>query len=290
MPSTFLQLLQQNPWISYGFIGIIGLCVGSFLNVVIYRLPVMLKQRWRQECLEFLQTSPKPQITETKINLAYPRSHCPYCNHPIRWWQNIPLISYLMLVGRCHFCRHRISLRYPLVELLTALSGILLIACMGVNLYSLAAILFLWSCIPLVFIDIEQQLLPDKITMPLLWLGLLINTLNIFTTLQYAVWGAILGYLIFAILGWCFHKLRGIEGIGQGDYKLLACCGAWLGFPMLLPIILLSSILGLLLAIILLGMKKMSRQTPIPFGPFIILAAVIVLFFHQEISKLFFGI
>lgn len=286
MLSMLTVLMQEHPWLFYGFIGIVGLCVGSFLNVVINRLPIMLKQRWQQECVEFLQLKEQP-IVHQKINLAYPPSHCPLCKHSLSWWQNIPLLSHFILRGKCHFCHQRISSRYWIVEVITAVVTILAISHWQISVQSLAATLFLWMGIVLSFIDLEHHLLPDQLTLSLLWFGLLVNIENTFTTLPSAVWGAMISYLIFAIIGWAFHKLRGIEGLGQGDYKLLACCGAWLGVEMLLPIILISSLLGLMVAFILLITKKISRETPVAFGPFVLLAASITLFFHQQLLNLF---
>lgn len=268
---------------------LLGLIVGSFLNVVIYRLPIMLKRGWRSECLAFLAEEDKPQSQngekDTSVfNLNTPRSRCPKCGHAISAWENIPVISYLILGGRCAECKTAISLRYPALELFSA---ILALACawhFGVNLNAAFAILLSWALLALAFIDLDEQYLPDSITLPMLWLGLLLNTRNLFTDLESAVIGAAAGYLILWSVYMLFKKLTGKEGMGFGDFKLLAMLGAWLGWQMLPAIILLSSIVGAVTGILLIVTNRHQRGVPIPFGPYLAGAGWIALLWGNDLN------
>ncbi len=268
---------------------LLGLIVGSFLNVVIYRLPIMLKRGWKSECQAFLteeegQSLPQNSEETSVFNLNTPRSRCPQCGHAIAAWENIPIISYLFLGGRCAECKTSISLRYPAIELFTAILTLVCAWHFGVSLNAAFAILLSWSLITLAFIDLDEQYLPDSITQPLLWLGLLLNTQNLFTDLESAVIGAAAGYLILWSVYMLFKKLTGKEGMGFGDFKLLAMLGAWLGWQMLPAIILLSSIVGAVIGIFLIISNRHQRGVPIPFGPFLAAAGWIALLWGDNLN------
>ncbi|VAX11989.1 Leader peptidase (Prepilin peptidase) / N-methyltransferase [hydrothermal vent metagenome] len=284
------DLFQQHIEFYYISSFLLGLIVGSFLNVVIYRLPIMLKRGWKSECLVFLaeeESKPQPQNSEQDtplFNLNTPRSRCPKCGHAISAWENIPIISYLILGGRCAECKTAISLRYPAIELFSA---ILTLACawhFGVSLNAAFAILLSWALVALAFIDLDEQYLPDSITQPMLWLGLLLNTQNLFTDLESAVIGAAAGYLILWSVYMLFKKLTGKEGMGFGDFKLLAMLGAWLGWQMLPAVILLSSIVGAVIGILLIASNRHQRGSPIPFGPFLAAAGWIALLWGHDLN------
>jgi leader peptidase (prepilin peptidase)/N-methyltransferase len=262
--------------------GIVGLCVGSFVNVVIHRLPKMLERGWRVQCAELAgETMPAAPA----YNLVTPRSQCPSCGHSIRAIENIPVLSFIALRGRCSACKAAISPRYPIVELL---AGALAVAA-AARFHGLpavaAACVLLWSLIALTFIDFDTQLLPDNITLPLLWAGLLVNTAGIFpgVTLSSAVVGAVAGYLTLWIVYWLFKLIRGKEGMGYGDFKLLAALGAWLGWQMLPLIVLLSSLVGATIGISLVVFKGRDHQIPLAFGPFLAIAGAIALFFGRSL-------
>ncbi len=282
------ELFQQYTELYYLTACLLGLIVGSFLNVVIYRLPVMLKSGWKSECQAFLAEeegqSPSHNEEAQAFNLNTPRSRCPHCGHAITAWENIPVISYLFLRGRCAECKTAISLRYPAIEIFTA---ILTLACawrFGISMDAAFAILLSWALIALAFIDLDEQYLPDSITLPFLWLGLLLNTQNLFTDLESAVIGAIAGYLILWSVYMLFKKVTGKEGMGFGDFKLLAMLGAWLGWQMLPAIILLSSIVGAIIGILLIASNRHQRGIPIPFGPFLAAAGWIALLWGETIN------
>ncbi len=283
------ELFQQHTGVYYLTASLLGLIVGSFLNVVIYRLPIMLKTGWKSECQAFLaegQGQPLSQNNEeTQVfNLNTPRSRCPQCGHAIAAWENIPVISYLFLRGRCRECKTAISLRYPAIEILTA---ILTLACawrFGVSMNAAFAITLSWALIALAFIDLDEQYLPDSITLSFLWLGLLLNTQNLFTDLESAVIGAAAGYLILWSVYMLFKKVTGKEGMGFGDFKLLAMLGAWLGWQMLPAIILLSSVVGAIIGISLIASNRHQRGIPIPFGPFLAAAGWIALLWGTDIN------
>ena len=282
--SAFSNMLSTAPAIFIALSSILGLLIGSFLNVVIYRLPKMMEWEWHKNCLE-LQGKEAP--AQTKLSLAKPRSACPKCQHQITALENIPIISYLLLGGKCKSCKTKISMRYPLVELLTgALLGFIAYQ-FGYTYITLFAWLFTLALITLTFIDFDTQLLPDDITLPLLWLGLLFNLNSGFTDLQSAVVGAIAGYLTLWFIYWLFKLVTGKEGMGYGDFKLLAVIGAWFGWQLLPAVILLSSVLGSVIGIALILMKGKSGNTAIPFGPFLALGGISALFFGQQLTSFY---
>lgn len=272
---------------------LLGLVVGSFLNVVIHRLPKMLEREWDAQAAELLEqkgsadAAAKLRSTGATVryNLVMPPSTCPRCGHRIRAWENIPILSYLFLRARCSACRAPISIRYPIVE---ALSGILsgyIGWRYGLTLATVGALFLTWSLIALTVIDIDTQLLPDDITLPLIWLGLLVNLNGTFVPLQGAVIGAVAGYLSLWAVYWLFKLATGKEGMGYGDFKLLAAIGAWLGWKMLPVVILLSSLVGAAVGIGLIVFARHGRNTPIPFGPYIAAAGLIALFWGETINR-----
>jgi leader peptidase (prepilin peptidase)/N-methyltransferase len=277
---TFLGSLT-HPAIFPWFALVIGLMVGSFLNVVIYRLPKIMERDWQAQCAELRGEELPKQET---FNLALPRSRCPACAHPISALQNIPIASYLALRGKCSACGTRISPRYPLIEGLSALAGAYAAWHFGFGLAAFAAMLFLWCMIALSFIDFDTQLLPDSITLPLLWAGLLLNLGGTFVDLGSAVIGAAAGYLALWSVYWGFKIATGKEGMGFGDFKLLAAVGAWLGWQMLPLVVLASSIVGAVFGISLMLIAKHGRNVPIPFGPYLAAAGVIALFWGKPLT------
>lgn len=277
-----INLLQNDPYTLFIGAGILGLMIGSFLNVVIYRLPITLKNECEQECRDYLQQPPLTPQPE-RFNLAFPRSCCPKCLAPILWWQNIPVISYMILRGRCSTCHERISLLYPLVEILTAIATILVVIHFGVQAKTLPLLLLTWALIAASFIDLKQQLLPDNITIPLVWLGLLLNTNHLFTSPSDAIIGAIGGYLFLWTIAKTFKLLRKVEGMGYGDFKLLAVFGAWLGWQILPLVIVLSSLAALVVGVFLVLNKQCKLNQPFPFGPYIACAGWLACFFGQPI-------
>lgn len=270
---------------------IIGLLLGSFLNVVIYRLPLMMEREWKSECRLILEldtaeaSSPPDANTDTDpaFNLAQPGSHCPNCNSAIKAWQNIPVISYLLLKGQCSNCGTGISARYPIIEAITGIMSGVIAWQLGATPQTIAALFFTWCLISLTMIDADHKLLPDQITLPLLWAGLLVNSLGLFVPLYDAVWGAIGGYLSLWSVYWAFKLLTGKEGMGYGDFKLLAALGAWMGWQSLLVIILLSSVVGAVIGSIMLIANKQGRNTTIPFGPYLAIAGWITLLWGDQI-------
>ena len=275
-----LLVFSQPPVFSL-VCGILGLLVGSFLNVVIHRLPKMLDNDWRCQCAELRGEEPP---RGERLTLAYPRSRCPHCGHPISALENIPVVSWLALRGRCSACHAPISPRYPLIE---ALSGILCAfaaAHFGFGWAAAGALLLIWSLIALTFIDFDTQYLPDAITLPLLWLGLLFNLGGTYADLQSAVVGAMTGYLSLWSVYWAFKLATGKEGMGYGDFKLLAALGAWLGWQTLPLIVLLSSLVGALVGIALIVAAKHGRNVPIPFGPYLATAGLIALFWGKALT------
>ena len=263
---------------------IVGLCVGSFLNVLIYRLPRMMHLQWQQEAAHILETDPEPATTA--FNLSIPHSHCPSCEHPIKWWQNIPVISFILLKGKCASCKTAISWRYPLVELTTGLLTLAAASQTSSMTELILTSILIWGLIALMLIDYDTQLLPDSITLPLLWLGLIANSFSLFTDLNSALWGAVIGYLCLWSIYWVFKLLTGKEGMGAGDFKLLACIGAWLGWQTLPSAILLSAGLGSVIGIAMIVFTKRSSQQTIPFGPYLGLAFLVLLFFGDNVAQL----
>ncbi len=281
MPITEFLSLNPTAWILCA--SVFGLVVGSFLNVVIYRLPVMLERDWRAQCAEFLNT-PNASPPQEKFNLATPRSKCPQCNHPIRAYENIPVLSYVLLRGRSSACSAKISSRYPIIELAT---GILSAAVAWRYDYSVAAacaLLLSYALITLTMIDFDHQLLPDNITLPFLWLGLLLSVFGIFTDMQSSIIGAVAGYLILWTVYQVFKWVTGKEGMGYGDFKLLALLGAWLGWQALPAIILLSSLVGAVVGIALIVFARRDRRIPIPFGPYLAAAGWIYLLWGTQLN------
>ena len=294
----FIQLLQENMTIALVVFGLLGLCVGSFLNVVIHRTPLMMVSAWRQECSQFMyeqadmpreHTMPLVNIvaTDTPITLSQPASRCPHCTHKIKWYENIPLISWILLRGRCSDCKAAIGLRYPIVELVTALLSALVIYHFGVNMVGLSALVLVWTLIALTGIDFDTQLLPDRLTFPLAGLGLAVNSQGWFVPPTQSIWGLLLGFLSLWIVVKIFYLITKKHGMGQGDFKLLAVLGAWLG-PMMLPlIILLSSLLGSIVGLIL--MKKQGESKPFAFGPYIAIAGIVALLYGSDIVNWYLG-
>ena len=287
-----IELLQQNMTLALIAFTLLGLCVGSFLNVVIHRMPLMMHYEWRQECSMFLAQQPdmpKAQADalsvivaqDTPITLSIPASRCPHCAHKIKWYENIPLISWLVLRGRCSACKASIGLRYPIVELITALLSGLVIYHFGVNAAGLSALVLVWTLIALTGIDFDTQLLPDSLTFPLAGLGLAVNSQSWFVSPTQSIWGLLLGFLSLWIVVKVFYLITKKQGMGQGDFKLLAVLGAWLGALMLPFIILLSSVLGSVVGIVL--MKKYGESKPFAFGPYIAIAGIIALLYGNDI-------
>ncbi|MDR1351596.1 MAG: A24 family peptidase [Zoogloeaceae bacterium] len=273
-----------------GILGVLGLMVGSFLNVVIYRLPKMMEAAWRAQYVETQEDAGEGGNTvKETFNLATPRSRCPHCGHPISALENIPVVSYLCLRGKCRVCRAPISLRYPLIELAAALLGLAAAWRFGPGVQAVAAALLLWTLLALAMIDFDTQLLPDAITLPLLWGGLLFNLSGQFAPLSQAVIGAMAGYLALWSVYWLFKLITGKEGMGYGDFKLLAALGAWLGWLMLPVIVLISSLVGALVGIALILFARHGRHIPIPFGPYLAAAGMIALFWGEEINRLYPG-
>jgi leader peptidase (prepilin peptidase) / N-methyltransferase len=278
---SLAQTFQTYPGLFAAIAGIFGLAIGSFLNVAIHRMPKMLERRWRAELAE-LDGKELPQ-NEPPYNLAVPRSACPKCGHQITALENIPLISYLVLRGKCSACRTPISPRYFVVELLTGLLTGFVAWRYGFTVNALAAVIFVWAMIALSFIDLDTFYLPDDITLPLLWAGLLANLAALFADLPSAVLGAVAGYLTLWCVFWAYKLATGKEGMGFGDFKLLAAIGAWLGWKMLPVVILLSSFLGALIGIALIIFARHGRNTPIPFGPYLALGGLVALFWGQAL-------
>ncbi|MDR1056975.1 MAG: A24 family peptidase [Coxiellaceae bacterium] len=258
-----------------------GLIIGSFLNVVIYRLPIILKSDYEKSCFEYFhhQLVTKHQ----RINLATPPSYCPCCQAAITWWQNIPILSYLILRGKCYHCKKPISLRYLIVEILSCVTTIVVVIHFGIQVKTFPVLILTWMLIAAVFIDLEQQLLPDHITLPLIWLGLLLNTNNIFTSPQNAIVGATAGYLSLLIITKIFKLIRKVNGMGHGDFKLLAVFGAWLGWQFLPIIVLGSSLMGVIVGLALVISKKHRFNQPLAFGPYLAISGWLAFFWGPSV-------
>ncbi len=287
---TFLlQLLETDPTALIITAGLSGLVVGSFLNVVISRLPIMIERDWRREAIDYLGIATEPAPEPQPFNLLKPRSGCPRCTSPIRPWQNIPIVSYLILGGQCASCKMPISMRYPAVEGLTAILSALVAWRFGCTLQAGMALILTWTLISLSWIDFDRQLLPDSITLPVLWLGLALSIGNVFTDSDSAIIGAISGYLSLWIVNRFFKVLTGKEGIGFGDFKLLAMLGAWMGWQSMAAIILCSSLAGALIGTLMIVIGKHDRTLPIPFGPYLSAAGWIVLLWGNDILQGYLG-
>ncbi|MDE1169222.1 MAG: A24 family peptidase [Pseudomonas sp.] len=261
---------------------ILGLVVGSFLNVVIHRLPKMLEADWKTQARDILGLPAEP--TGKTYNLLLPHSHCPHCDHKIRSWENIPVISYLALGGKCSACKAPISKRYPLVELACGLLSAFVALHFGFGWQAGAFLLLTWGLLAMSMIDADHQLLPDTLVLPLLWLGLIVNAFGLFATLPDALWGAVAGYLVLWLVFWLFKLVTGKEGMGHGDFKLLAMLGAWGGWQILPLTVLLSSLVGAILGVIMLRMRHAANSTPIPFGPYLAIAGWIALLWGDQIT------
>ena len=285
MLDLFISLFEQQQVLYLGTLFVVGAVVGSFLNVVIYRLPVMMQREWRHDCLEFLEQSADP--TSEKFNLNTPRSRCGNCGHQITALENVPMISYLVLGGKCSDCKARISLQYPLVELFTAIVSVVVGWHFGVSLQALAALFLSWCLIAAIGIDIGHKLLPDSITLPLLWLGILLSLFDVFIGLEASVIGAMAGYMSLWIVFMLFKMVTGKEGMGYGDFKLLATLGAWLGWKPLFVVILTSSLVGATVGIAMIALGKTERSTQIPFGPYLAAAGWITLIWGNELMRLY---
>lgn len=280
---SFVRLLAENPALFLTVVGVLGLMVGSFLNVVIHRLPIMLERNWRRECRAFLDLEPEPE-PDQPYNLLVPGSRCPRCDRPIRAWENIPIVSYLLLKRRCKGCRTPIPFRYPAIEALTALISIAVAWHFGFTWQTASALILSWSLICLSFIDFDRQLLPDAITLPVLWTGLFLNVFNIFTDSASSILGAIFGYLSLWLVYHVFRLATGKEGMGYGDFKLLAILGAWLGWSLLPVVVLLSSLVGAVIGTTMVAVFRRDRSIPIPFGPYLAIAGWIALMWGDDIN------
>jgi leader peptidase (prepilin peptidase) / N-methyltransferase len=279
---AFFQVLDASPLFFTALAGVIGLMVGSFLNVVIHRLPKMMEREWQAQCAEL---GGKPAEPLPAYNLMVPRSACPQCGHPITAAENIPVISYLLLRGKCKGCGAPISARYPMVEAMTGILSAFAAWHFGFGAAGLGALLLIWALIALTFIDIDTHLLPDSITLPLLWLGLILSFSGAFTDLRSAVIGAVAGYLALWAVYWLFKLATGKEGMGYGDFKLLSALGAWLGWQMLPLVILLASVVGAVAGIGLIVAARHGRNVPIPFGPYLAGGGLIALLWGHDLTR-----
>ena len=288
---TYINILQHNTVLYLSLVAILGLLVGSFLNVVIYRLPEILKRQWKTDCVSFLaqENESAPDSTsdsdDKPFNLVVPRSRCPRCGHLITAVENIPVLSFIFLKGRCRECKTPISIRYPLIEILSASLAVLVAWKYGFSYQAAMGIILSWALISLSLIDYDHMYLPDNITLPFLWLGLLLNLNGLFIDLSSAVIGAIAGYLVLWVVYQIFKKITGKEGMGYGDFKLLAMLGAWLGWQALPAIILISSLVGSIIGVSLILLKQHHRDRPIPFGPYLAIAGWIVLLWGNDINS-----
>jgi leader peptidase (prepilin peptidase)/N-methyltransferase len=291
-------LAQASPALLVSLTTVLGLLVGSFLNVVVYRVPIMLQRDWRAQCHEFLDLKNKQPDTNAAtakfkdFNLQTPDSHCPLCNHKIRAWENIPVISYVFLLrGKCSSCKAKISIRYPTVETATAILSALVAASFGATWLTLAVLVLVWCLIALTLIDCDHQLLPDDITLPMLWLGLAVNAvdLGMQVSITDAVIGAIAGYLVLWSFYWLFKLLTGKEGMGYGDFKLLAALGAWMGWQSLLPIVILSSLVGAIVGLGMILIMGRDKSVPMPFGPYLAGAGYLMLIWGPQINDFYFS-
>ncbi len=295
MSNQVIQYLANNPEYFTGVIFLFGLMFGSFFNVVIYRVPVMMQLEWLENCRDFIKEMfgklPKEleahpeSLPKPPFNIAKPDSTCPHCGHKIRWYENVPLASYVALKGKCSSCKNTISLRYPIIELVTALLSGFAAWKFGFGWETAAALAFTWALICLTMIDFDHKLLPDQITLPLMWLGLLLNIQGMFASLEDAVIGAVAGYMCLWSLYWAFKLLTGKEGMGYGDFKLLAALGAWMGWQYLLLILVLSSMVGAVVGVSLIVIKGRDKNIPIPFGPYLAAAGWIAFFWGEAILR-----
>jgi leader peptidase (prepilin peptidase)/N-methyltransferase len=282
-----LQLLESSPVFLVIATGALGLVVGSFLNVVIHRLPIMMNRAWTSECREHLGETVPESEKQTRFNLLTPASRCPDCNHRISILENIPVISYLLLRGRCAECGTAISVRYPIVELTTALLSVIMALHFGYSVQMLMALGFTWALVPLFLIDFDHQILPDSITLPLLWAGLVLSLFNVFVDTHSSIIGAVAGYLSLWSIYHLFKLVTGKEGMGYGDFKLLAAIGAWVGWQALPVVILFSSVVGAAIGILLILFKGRDHSQPMPFGPFLAAAGWMTLLWGNDIIRIY---
>ena len=290
-----VELLQGQPLLWVGVVALLGLMVGSFLNVLIHRLPKMMQTEWETQCAELREASGTlvtglPNVAlpvQPRYNLWVPRSACPNCKHEITALENIPVLSWLMLGGKCSACKATISARYPVVEMLAAVLSAAVAWKFGWSWQTLGGLFFVWALIALAFIDFDTTLLPDSLTLPLVWLGLLFNLNGHFTPLPEAVVGAMAGYLILWSIYWLFKLATGKEGMGFGDFKLLAAIGAWLGWELLPVTILLSSVVGAFVGIAMMVWVKHDHRVPIPFGPYLAGGGLVALFFGTDLTQVY---
>ena len=283
---SFIELLQESPAFFISFCSVLGLIAGSFLNVVIHRLPRMLEREWREQCAQLDGEIPASTWPEGPVyNLMTPRSSCPDCGHGISALENIPLISYMALRGRCSRCHAFISIRYPIVEGLTGFLSGFIAWHFGYGAAAFTALIFTWAMVALTCIDLDTQLLPDDITIPLIWGGLLVNLDAVFTDIHSAVLGTVAGYLALWCVYWGYRLVTHREGMGYGDFKLLAAIGSWLGWQMLPLVILFSSIVGAVIGVGQMLSKKRGRHVPIPFGPYLAGGGLLAMFWGSEINR-----
>ncbi len=279
----------MNLIVFYGLILVFGLCIGSFINMAAYRIPKMLNFSWFVECYEFLNLQPKfHNLPKLAFNLCLPRSHCPYCKQQIAFFDNIPLLSYFLLLAKCRSCKQKISTSYPLTEILTGIFSVFVAYKFGMEYKVGFALLLSWVLILQAAIDMKEYIIPDEITLPMLWLGLIINKFHIFVNLESAVMGAIFGYLSFWVIYWIFKLITGKDGMGYGDFKLLAMLGAWFGCQQLLLIVLIASAIGSLVGGTLILLKKQDKNSPIPFGPYLAMGGWIAMMYGSYINKWYF--
>lgn len=294
--SNLTAIFEQSPATFLITCTLLGLIVGSFLNVVIFRLPKMLEQEWRSECREFLADEldlakvKQNQAKESVITLSKPASTCPKCGHKIKVWENIPVISWLMLKGKCSACANPISARYPIIETATGLLSLAIAMHYGVTWQTLFMLMLTWCLIALTMIDFDKMILPDQITLPLVWIGLLLNLNNMFISLDEAVIGAIIGYMSLWSIFWLFKLITGKEGMGYGDFKLFAVFGAWFGWQVLPILILMASLVGAIIGISLMVLKNHEGSKPIPFGPYLAIAGWITALWGDAIWAWYLGI
>ena len=277
--------MREYPWAFVGLALVLGLIVGSFLNVLAWRLPKMLEREWRAQAHEILGLPAAP--TGPVYNLMRPNSCCPHCDQPIRPWENIPVLSYLLLRGRCAHCREPISIRYPLTELACALLSAAVAWHFGFGWQTGAVLLLSWGLLGMSLIDLDHQLLPDALVLPLLWLGLILNSAGLLTTLPDALWGAVIGYMSLWSVFWLFKLATGKDGMGHGDFKLLALLGAWGGWQILPMTLLLASLLGVIAGLVLLRVRKVQASAPMPFGPCLAIAGWIALLWGGQITDFY---
>ncbi|EAW26150.1 Type 4 prepilin-like proteins leader peptide processing enzyme [Alteromonadales bacterium TW-7] len=292
---SIIEVMQSQLWFYLTTVGLVSLCVGSFLNVVIYRLPLMMQREWQSECRLLLDdelntNQAKPKNTSEPFNLLKPNSTCPKCKTAIKPWQNIPIISWLILKGKCASCSNPISIRYPAIEAINALLSLVVAYTFGATEQALLYIVITWALVALTFIDIDHMLLPDQLTLPLVWLALTAAVAGITITPSDAIMGAAFGYLSLWSVFWLFKLLTGKEGMGHGDFKLLALFGALLGWQSLLTIILLSSVVGAIIGIALLSTQGKDKATPIPFGPYLAIAGWITLLWGNQLQSAYFNL